>query len=233
MFDIGGNLAAARKGHRLTPADAERLTCLRGKYLAALESNNFDALPGRVYARAFLRTYADALGLDADRFVEEFDERYPEAEEAAPPPVIRPHGPPRLRPGVLVALLLVAATIGFVAWSSVSTQPKVTTAPPPRPVRAASPTPPATRALTPRRAKVAPRHVPLVIRATAGPCWLLVRRGGADGRVLYEGTLQPGQSLRFAARVWMRLGAPWNVAARRGAHVVAGLKTANPVNLVA
>ena len=81
MFEIGGSLAAAREGQGLTPADAEQLTCLRGKYLSALEGDRFEELPGRVYARAFLRTYADALGLDADRFVREFEERFPESED--------------------------------------------------------------------------------------------------------------------------------------------------------
>ena len=61
--------------------DAERLTCVRGKYLAALEQNDCDALPGRTYARAFLRTYASALGLDADKFVAAFEELVPEPEE--------------------------------------------------------------------------------------------------------------------------------------------------------
>ena len=73
MFDIGASLAAARESRGLSLVDAERLTCVRGKYLAALEQNDYDALPGRTYARAFLRTYASALGLDADKFVAAFE----------------------------------------------------------------------------------------------------------------------------------------------------------------
>jgi cytoskeleton protein RodZ len=78
VFDIGASLAAARETRGLSLADAERLTCVRGKYLAALEAGNFDALPGRTYARAFLRTYASALGLEPDRFVAAFEEIVPE-----------------------------------------------------------------------------------------------------------------------------------------------------------
>jgi cytoskeleton protein RodZ len=230
LFEIGGSLAAARKGQGLTPTDAERLTCLRGKYLAALETDDFDALPGRVYARAFLRTYADALGLDADRFVEEFDSRFPESEEEPPPAMIRPRRPFRLRPRLVVPLAVAAAFIAAVAWSSVSSSPKLAPSVRPPAARAAQAHPRAALALPP---KPPPRHFPLVIHATSGPCWLLVRRGGSTGPVLYEGTLEPGKTMHFAARVWVRLGAPWNVAVHRGAHVVTGLPASTPVNITA
>jgi cytoskeleton protein RodZ len=232
LFEIGGSLAAARKGQGLTPADAERLTCLRGKYVAALESDDFDALPGRVYARAFLRTYADALGLDADRFVDEFDSRFPEFEEEPPPAVIRPRRPFRLRPRLVVPLAVAAAFVAAVAWSSVSSSPKLAPEVRPPAARAAQTHPRASLALTPKP-KPPPRRFPLVIHATNGPCWLLVRRGGSTGAVLYEGTLEPGKTMHFVPRVWVRLGAPWNVAVHRGTHVVAGLPASTPVNITA
>src|SRR3954451_18420741 len=83
MFEIGASLAAARRARGLGLRDAERITCMRVRYLSALEEERFDALPGRTYARAFLRTYATALGWRADRFVAEFDahEREPEEDE--------------------------------------------------------------------------------------------------------------------------------------------------------
>jgi cytoskeletal protein RodZ len=84
VFDIGASLTAARESQGFGLADAERLTRLREKYLRALEEDRFEALPGHAYARAFLRGYAEALCLDADRFVEEFDQRFPvSAEESA------------------------------------------------------------------------------------------------------------------------------------------------------
>jgi cytoskeleton protein RodZ len=232
LFDIGGSLAAARKGQRLTPTDAERLTFLRGKYLAALEHNEFEALPGRVYARAFLRTYADALGLDADCFVEEFDARYPEPEEDPAPTVIRPRRSFRLRPRLVVSAAAVAAFAGALVWSTLSSPPKL------RPevhlpsAKAALSRPRAALAVTPAAA-VHHQHAALVIRANTGPCWLLVRRGGAAGAVLFEGTLDQGRTMRFVPRVWVRLGAPWNVAVQRGVHVVGGLSTTTPVDITA
>src|SRR4051812_37466688 len=93
MFEIGASLAEARRARGLAVHDAEQLTCMRAKYLTALEEERFDELPGRAYARAFLRTYATALGLQGDRFVAEFDEQRPEPEEEEPAPDFRPREP--------------------------------------------------------------------------------------------------------------------------------------------
>jgi cytoskeleton protein RodZ len=230
LFDIGGSLAAARKGQRLTPSDVERLTCLRGRYLAALENDDFGALPGRVYARAFLRTYADALGLDADRFVDEFDVQYPEPEDDPHVAVIRPRRARRVPRRVILLLVVVAGVVGAAVWSSVSAPPKLPPIQTPAPTAAAPKQPRAALSLAPAKPV---RHPALVIRATTGRCWLLVRRGGSTGAVLFEGTLEPGQSMRFTPRVWVRLGAPWNVAIHRGSRTIGGLSASTPVNLTA
>jgi hypothetical protein len=89
--------------------------------------------------------------------------------------------------------------------------------------------------LRPRQTPVARRPGALVIRAVRGDCWLLVRRGVDTGPVLYEATLPEGKSVRFATpRVWVRFGAPWNVAAERSGRPVRTLPkgTAQPVNLI-
>jgi hypothetical protein len=50
--------------------------------------------------------------------------------------------------------------------------------------------------------------------ATRGPCWLSVRLGSDTGRVLYERTLEQGQAVGFSgSRLWIRIGAPWNLDA--------------------
>jgi cytoskeleton protein RodZ len=229
LFEIGASLAAARKGQSLSIADAERLTLLRGKYLEALEADDFRALPGRTYGRAFLRTYAEALGLDAAQFVDEFDARYSQPEEEEAVALFKPH---RRRIGArLVAVLaVVAALLGALLWSTLTPAGKVNAPAQPPVAHASPPHPRAALAPPPSRPVVTPA---LVIRATSGPCWLLVRRGGPGGAVLYEGTLEQGTMKSFMPRVWVRLGAPWNVVVRRGAHVVGSAPTSNPINLTA
>jgi hypothetical protein len=61
----------------------------------------------------------------------------------------------------------------------------------------------------------------LVLTATRGDCWLSVRKGS---RLLYEGMLLDGESLRFVSkRLWVRMGAPWNLKASLNGRTVTGL----------
>lgn len=231
VFDVGASLAAARETRGWSLADAERLTCIRARYLAALERSDFDALPGRTYARAFLRTYAVALGLEPDRFVSAFEELVPEQDEPVALPAPRRR---RVRRREVAAGIVAAAAIGVVVWAASSR-----TAHPLAPQ--AAPTVQTHRAAavlgtrhTVRSHPPPSRPAPLVVRATRGDCWLLVRRGGANGPVLYEGTLHEGSVARFAApHVWVRLGAPGMVDMRRGSSRVHGLTGADPVDITA
>ena len=50
MFELGNNLREARQGRRIDLVIAEQDTKIRSKYLAALESEDFDILPGPVTA---------------------------------------------------------------------------------------------------------------------------------------------------------------------------------------
>ena len=66
-------------------ADVEAATKIRAKYLRALENEEFGLLPGSTFAKTFLRTYADYLGLDAQLLVEEYRVQHePRGEEIAP-----------------------------------------------------------------------------------------------------------------------------------------------------
>jgi hypothetical protein len=59
-----------------------------------------------------------------------------------------------------------------------------------------------------------PKSAQIALVAARGPCWLSVRAGSETGRFLYERTLAQGQSVRFpGTRLWIRLGAPWNLDA--------------------
>jgi hypothetical protein len=69
VFEIGSSLREARMRRKLELSQVEQDTRIRAKYLMALEDDRFEALPEPAYAKGFLRTYADYLGLDAQRFV--------------------------------------------------------------------------------------------------------------------------------------------------------------------
>jgi hypothetical protein len=64
MANLGELLIQAREEQGLTLEDAERDTRIARRYLEALESEAFDVIPAPVYARGFLRSYSQYLGLD-------------------------------------------------------------------------------------------------------------------------------------------------------------------------
>lgn len=238
-MDFGARLAAARAERGWSLADAQRSTDIRLKYLEALERGDLDALPGWAYARAFVRTYARALSLDADRLVAEF-------EEAAPPPPeemeIEPIGLPPARrfPAGRVALGAIGlCAVALVAWAALSSHskksPPVQVSPPPRTVASQpvqpSPPPPSVQVTTTTTQQLS---ATLVVRAR-GRCWLIVRAGGtANGAVLYEGTLDAGETKTFAEpNLWIRFGAPSAVDVTRGGKSVSGVDGSSPIDVVA
>jgi cytoskeleton protein RodZ len=68
---VGKKLREARTRRKLTLDEVETATKIRGRYLQALENEDWDQLPGDTYARAFIRTYGRLVGLDGDRLAEE------------------------------------------------------------------------------------------------------------------------------------------------------------------
>jgi len=50
---------------RIDVSEIEATTKIRAKYLRALENEEWSLLPGPTFVKSFLRTYAEALGLDA------------------------------------------------------------------------------------------------------------------------------------------------------------------------
>jgi cytoskeletal protein RodZ len=62
-------LRSAREARGVDLATAERDLRIRARHLAALEEGRYDDLPGDVYAKGFLRSYAAHLGLEPDTMV--------------------------------------------------------------------------------------------------------------------------------------------------------------------
>jgi cytoskeleton protein RodZ len=88
MAEIGATLRAARMSARIDVSEIEAQTKIRAKYLRALENEEWDLLPGPTFVRSFLRTYAEALGLDAKALVEEYRLNYERPSEAALEPIV-------------------------------------------------------------------------------------------------------------------------------------------------
>ena len=69
---IGDVLKRTRTRRKVDIHTVEQQTKIRTKYLRALENEEWDVLPGPAYAKGFLRTYAQFLGLDGDALVDEY-----------------------------------------------------------------------------------------------------------------------------------------------------------------
>jgi cytoskeleton protein RodZ len=69
---IGSDLRRARTRREIDLGEVEAATRIRAGFLAAIENEEWDALPGGFYTRGFIRTYASYLGLDGDRLAEDY-----------------------------------------------------------------------------------------------------------------------------------------------------------------
>jgi helix-turn-helix protein/uncharacterized protein DUF4115 len=190
--------------------EVEVSTKIRAKYLRAIENEEWDLLPGEIYAKSFLRTYGEFLGLDTRQLIDDFRRRY----ESPPDQELRPIAPlgsrererqsrgPLIPPRLIVGLVLVivVAALYIVGKSGTSNTPTPT-----HPVVAQ----PAHR--TPRHHRTTPRRtvagtVKLQLVATGQVYVCLVN---ATGKALIPGLIyNVGQTIpvKTAPRLLLTLG---------------------------
>jgi cytoskeleton protein RodZ len=100
MAEIGETLRDARMRARIDVSEIEAKTKIRAKYLRALENEEWGLLPGPTFVKSFLRTYAQALGLDGKALVEEYRLHHEHPSDAALEPIVsRPDRAGRGRSG--------------------------------------------------------------------------------------------------------------------------------------
>jgi cytoskeleton protein RodZ len=99
MPEIGETLRDARMRARIDVSEIEAKTKIRAKYLRALENEEWGLLPGPTFVKSFLRTYAQALGLDGKALVEEYRLSHEHPSEAALEPIVSSPRRSRGRPG--------------------------------------------------------------------------------------------------------------------------------------
>jgi len=66
MSDLGNLLKKAREQRGYSLDDIQELTKIRKRYLEAIEEGDYKVLPGNFYVRAFVKNYAETVGLDSD-----------------------------------------------------------------------------------------------------------------------------------------------------------------------
>jgi cytoskeleton protein RodZ len=110
--DIGARLRHARQARGLTLRDIADSTKISPVALTAIERNDFGRLPGGLFARAYVRSFAEHVGLDADAITREYRDRF----EAAGPeePVLQQRALRESRARALRRLAGLAAAAAFV-----------------------------------------------------------------------------------------------------------------------
>jgi hypothetical protein len=196
--DVGDALRAARDERGVALTEAAEVTRIHERYLQALEDGEpLDHFPGRVYARFFLRDYAEYLGLEPGPLIRSFDDA---AAEEPLKPVREPVRTPVGRRGWrLSAALTVVALIAIAVTSGVGGSPvgghvaSVAGAP----AAGSSPAP----APSVTDVAGAPSAVPTVVGIHAvlritELCWVEATK---DGRLALAETLEPGRTVRLRA----------------------------------
>jgi hypothetical protein len=218
VFEIGNSLREARVRRGIDFAQAELATKIRGKYLRALEEEQFSLLPAQTYVKGFLRTYAEYLGLDGQLYVDEFNSRFVAGEDHEPRPRRSSGGRAQRRHRrletnvVLIALgaIAILTVIVISAWKASG--------------GGGSDTP--TVAVTTTTTTVRRRpHVPpplLEVTARRGQTHLIVHRGSATGGIVFDGTISKGDPPRGlqGTRLWVQIDTPENLRIRVAGKLV-------------
>lgn len=221
MASIGSTLREERIRLGLGIDQVEADTKIRAKYLMALEDERFEALPGTAYARAFLRDYAEQLGLDPQELVNRLNAVVGADDDVvlAPRRAVAPG--PILGRWQWVALgsgiVLVVALLAFAAYSMFGGGSGGTAAGAAIGQGAGTDLAKSSTSTGPR-----PPHVTksrYAFRAGPGNTWLEVREGSATGKVLYAHVLSAGRHIRVDGRkLWVTVGAPWNLSVKANGH---------------
>lgn len=225
MDSIGQRLASARRTQGKSLEDVEQATKIRPRYIEALEHDQFAVIPGDVYVRSFLKTYANYLGLDAGALLNQYREGEVVSLRAnaklAPTITVRRKRSPRWLRAGLILILVVAAAIALLSWGGriakrpierYSDEATSVTTPATSPPEGSAP-----RSETPREVPqgveegttvtTPPSRGITTIKATATDergCWVKVV---VDDKLAYEGVLEQNEAKEWSgATVFIRAG---------------------------
>lgn len=211
---------------RFDIADVEARTKIRAKYLRALENEEWGLLPGPTFVRTFLRTYAEAVGLDPHVLVDAY--RSQQSDDDEPPEVQQPMGaatprrrparstrtPERRRPagpsgppgpaavfgGAVVLVIVGLLLLGLLGGDDEN--------PDRQSAKETTTTPTRTTARRPARRRPAPKPAPtgvtVKVEPTA-PTYVCMDSGDGSDKV-FEGILEEGRTFKDARELRINLG---------------------------
>ena len=207
--DFGATLRAAREARRVSLRQIANATKISMTALEALERNDVSRLPGGIFTRSFVRSYADEVGLDPDETIREFLAHFPIDDIADGSPYATGSqeqdlflSQQRMASTVLRLIILSAPVAGLLLFVSLRGGDEAPVEPSALPSEsiAAEEAPPPNVVPPPPAAPVVAEVPPVADAAAVGPltidihpsaaCWVSLT---LDGERIFSRVMQPGE----------------------------------------
>jgi cytoskeleton protein RodZ len=209
--DCGRSLREARERRGVTLRQLANTTKISVSALEALERNDLSRLPGGIFSRAFVRSYASEVGLDPEETVREFLAQFPHDTVAAGHPTAEPvedhsevESDRRMATAFLWLIALSVPVAAVILYFGIAGRQAAVVAPPEPPALVKTvaelpiaPAPPPAEPVAAKTALSAPTEQLAVKVSTTRPCWLAAT---VDGERVIGRILQPGEQQSFDVR---------------------------------
>ena len=230
---IGELLAERRQAMGASLADVEGATLIRSAYIEAVEKGNYNLIPGQIYVKLYVKSYASFLGMDPQQAAEVLDkemvgyEGFSEENGVSgfegsslsraqkKERIMQMRRQAARKRTLLTALVIVALTalvliVFFLSGGKLGGGDAIPVVPPPAD---ASPSAPPTDVVEPAEPTAAEPSGTDAVATYAhsltmnfsDDCWI---RAYADGQKVREGIFRNGDSIEIKAEqgIWVRLG---------------------------
>lgn len=79
MTELGNRLKEARLAKDMSLDDLQKVTKIQKRYLIGIEEGDYSMMPGKFYIRAFIKQYAEAVGIEPEEIFEQYKDDIPAA----------------------------------------------------------------------------------------------------------------------------------------------------------
>lgn len=208
---IGDALAAGRRQSGMTVTQVGQRTCIRETIIRGIERDDFSGCGGDFYARGHIRSIAQAVNVDPEPMIAEYDATIGAPKAISAADVFQPVTPVRLRErrkpnwtaAMALALLAIAGVLTYVNLSTHAARPVANTGHRPEVPRASTNAKQVPKTPPPVVVQHQPRRLDIKIIARQN-CWVVIT-SLRNGRTIFAGMVYAGQTRRWHERRSVRL----------------------------
>ncbi|WP_338091686.1 helix-turn-helix domain-containing protein [Peribacillus tepidiphilus] len=128
LTELGNRLREAREANGLSLDDLQEITKIQKRYLVGIEEGKYEMMPGKFYVRAFIKQYAEAVGLEPEEIFEQYKNDIPSVHNDELPQLSRVQtrktlGPTNSKildmlPKLFLAIFIIGAAVFIWVWFS-------------------------------------------------------------------------------------------------------------------